>query len=86
MYTTGDIVEAFGADVVLRSRDIEGETAGEVELGEVRLNSDRMSSASCDSSTASSARKRQVVSLIEIQVTWVGGYTHVLGWLDSVET
>lgn len=85
MYTTGDIVEAFGADVVVRSRDLEGKAAGEVELGEVQLRSDPTSSAGSEGSTASATRRKQVVSLVEIQVTWVGGYTHVLGWLDSVE-
>jgi len=91
MYTTGDIFEAFGADVVVRSRDLEGKAAGEVELGEVQLQSDPTSPAGSESSTsittttASATRRRQVVSLVEIQVTWLRGYTHVLGWLDPVE-
>lgn len=84
MYTTGDIFEALGADVVVISRDIGGETEGEVKLGEIESNTGPTSSADSDDSGART-RTRQVVSLVEIQVTWIGGYTHVLGWLDCVE-
>lgn len=88
MYTTGDIFEALGADVLVRSRVIGGESEGEVKLGEIELNMDPASSADPDCSRSPSTtptRSRQVVSLVEIQVTWIGGYTHVLGWLDCVE-
>lgn len=84
MYTTGDILEALGAEVMVRSRDVGEGAAGAVELGEVEPNTDPSNSADSDGGT-STATRRQVVSLVEIQLTWVGGYTHVLGWLDSVE-
>lgn len=84
MYTTGDIFEALGADVVVRSRDIGGETEGEVKLGEIELGFDPTGSADSNNSSTPT-RTRQVVSLVEIQVTWIGGCTHVLGWLDCVE-
>lgn len=86
MYTTGDIVEALGADAVVRSRDIGGQTTGEVKLGEIELNVDPTSSLDADDSSSTSlTRQRQIVSLVEIQVTWIGGCTHVLGWLDCVD-
>lgn len=85
MYTTGDIFEALGADAVVRSRDIGGETDGEIMLGDIQLSIDPTSSADFDDSSVTPTRTRQVVSLVEIQMTWVGGFTHVLGWLDCVE-
>lgn len=85
MYTMGDIFEALGADLVVRSRDIRGNTEGEVKLGEIELNIDPISSADSDNSRTTPTRTRQVVSLVEMQVTWIGGFTHVLGWLDCVE-
>lgn len=85
MYTTGDIFDALGADVVARYRDIGGETEGQVDLGDIELNVDPTSSADFDKSSTTRTTPRQVVSLVEIQVTWIGGYTHVLGWLDCVE-
>ena len=84
MYTTGDIFEALGAEVVVRSRHIGGETEREVKLGEIELDFDPIDLAGSDDNRAP-ARTRQVVSLVEIQVTWIGEYTHVLGWLDCVE-
>lgn len=85
MYTTGDIFDALGADVVARYRGIGGETEGQIDLGDIELNVDPTSSADFDKSSTARTKQRQVVSLLEIQVTWIGGYTHVLGWLDCVE-
>lgn len=85
MYTTGDILEALGAEAMVRSRDIGEGASGEVELGGVELRTDSSTSADDSGDGTGAARRRQVVSVVEIQLTWVGGYTHVLGWLDSVE-
>lgn len=86
MYTTGDMVEALGAEAMVRSRDIGEAASAEVKLGEVERSADPSSSADADSDGGNgAARRRQVVSLVEIQLTWVGGYTHVLGWLNSIE-
>lgn len=70
MYTTGDIFEALGAEVVMRSQGV-GWTGKKVEPGQNKSNG--------------AAKRRQEVSVVEVQVTWVGGCTHVLAWLDSVE-
>lgn len=70
MYTTGDIFEALGAEVVMRYRDVSW-TGNKVEAGQYTSNG--------------TTRRRQEVSVVEIQVTWVGGCTHILGWLDAVE-
>lgn len=86
MYTTGDILEAVGAEAMVRSREIGDGASGDVELGEVELSSDPPSNSADGSEGGTGAvRRRKVVSLVEMQMTWVGGYTHVLGWLDSVE-
>ncbi|CAM9156837.1 unnamed protein product, partial [Laminaria digitata] len=68
MYTTGDIFEALGAEAVMRSQDVSW-TGKKVEPGQSKSNG--------------VARRRQEVSVVEIQVTWVGGCTHILAWLDS---
>lgn len=70
MYTTGDIFEALGAEAVMRSQDVSW-TGKKVEPGQSKSNG--------------VTRRRQEVSVMEIQVTWVGGCTHILAWLDSVE-
>lgn len=75
MYTTGDIIEALGAEVVMRARDVERDVAGKVQRGEIDVGK------GCRGRRA----KRQAVSVVEMQVTWVGGYTYLLGWLDVVE-
>lgn len=73
MYTTGDVFEALGEDVMVRSRDtiVDGprEQAGGGPCGRV----------------SPTVRRRQVVSVVELQVTWVGRYTHLLAWLDFVQ-
>lgn len=76
MYTTGDIFEVLGEEVMVRSRD--GEVKSAEEEG-------TMESKSSDSHDPRSSRKRHVVSLVELEVSWVGGHTHLLGWLDNVE-
>ncbi|CAM9498582.1 unnamed protein product [Ectocarpus sp. 12 AP-2014] len=85
MYTAGDILDAFGDDAVVRSRDIaSGETSRGAALEEVEgSSSDDSSSTASDTSGSATAGPRREVSIAEIQVTWVDGYTHVLGWLDS---
>ncbi|CAM9689284.1 unnamed protein product [Ectocarpus sp. 13 AM-2016] len=85
MYTAGDILDAFGNDAVVRSRDIaSGETSRGAALEEVEgSGSDDSSSAASDTSGTATAGPRREVSIAEIQITWVDGYTHVLGWLDS---
>ena len=70
MYTTGDIFEALGAEVVIRSQDVSW-TGKKIEPGRSESNG--------------VTRRRQEVSVVELQVTWVSGCTHILGWLDSVE-
>lgn len=74
MYTSGDIFEALGADVIVRYRDTEGECAAEAEVVEP------------DFTDTVATMRRHVVSVVEIQVTWRSGYTHVLGWLDGGES
>lgn len=85
MYTAGDIFDAFGDDAVVRSRDIaSGETSRGAALKDIEGNSsDDSSSTASDTSGSVTARPQREVSIAEIQVTWVDGYTHVLGWLDS---
>ncbi|CAM9362249.1 unnamed protein product [Ectocarpus fasciculatus] len=86
MYTAGDIFDAFGDDAVVRSRDIaSGDTWRGAALEEIEGSgsSDDSSSTASDTSGSVTARPRWEVSLAEIQVTWVNGYTHVLGWVDS---
>lgn len=70
MYTTGDIFETLGAEVVMRYRDVSW-TGNKVGAGQHKSNG--------------ATRRRQEVSVVEMQVTWVGGCTHILVWLDSVE-
>lgn len=53
MYTTGDIFEALGEEVMMRSR-------------------------------RTAAGHRQIASLVEVQMTWINGHTHVLAWLDII--
>lgn len=84
MYTTGDILEALGAEAMVRSREIGDGASGDVELGEVELSTNPSNSADGSEGGTGAVRRREVVSLVEMQMTWVGGYTHVLGWLDSV--
>lgn len=87
MYTTGDIFDALGEEVMIRSRDDmrlqgEGETPGARRrgyLGEAMSSSDY---SPYRSPAASSPRRREIASLVELQVTWIGGHTHLLGWLD----
>lgn len=85
MYTTGDIFDAFGDDAVVRSRDIASEeTSRGTALEEVEgSSSDDSSSTASDISGSVATGPRREIYIAEIQVTWVDGYTHVLGWLDS---
>lgn len=71
MYTAGDIFEAFGAESIVRYRVAGGGTARAAETGEPQAKD------------SIAARRRQVVSVVEIQVTWRNGYTHVLGWTET---
>lgn len=92
MYTTGDIFEALGEDVMLRCRD--GGGNNNMEEGEVApvykspTPTPRLSTGGGveHSPPARPLLGRQVVSLVEIQVVWIGGQTHLLGWLDVVQT
>ena len=71
MYTTGDIFEALGAEVAMRSRDVSW-TCRDAASGQNGPN-------------GAARRRREEVSIVEVQATWVGGCTYILAWLDSVE-
>lgn len=96
MYTTGDIFEALGEELVLRSRKAPlkstgGDTAtaqkrgGDTEDGGESKVGEETSDIDKRDNTARRRSRVQVASLVELQVTWVGGCTHLLGWLDLVE-
>lgn len=38
-----------------------------------------------NNSPTKATQGRQIVSLVEFQVAWVGGHTHLLGWLDFMQ-
>lgn len=89
MYTIGDILDALGEEVMLRSRDGGGENLA--EDGERRATNQFRSTVIDDrrntngqGALESPRRKRQVASLVEVQAVWVGGHTHLLGWLDFI--
>lgn len=93
MYTTGDIFDALGEEVMLRFRDKhaaepfsaeDGTTVGQSALG-FDENCRYSSPSSPPSSCSRPRRVRQIASLVEIQVAWVGGCTQLLAWLDFMQ-
>lgn len=91
MYTTGGIVDAFGREATLRTRagifptpeevilDVAPESAMDDRGASVREPTDAGASHAARVSV-----RRELASLVELQVAWAGGYTHLLCWLDHI--